>query len=252
MPRLNTTNNLPLLNNPFIPFRLKNSISFIRNNRNFFLALLLVITSGFLFVILNGKASSFIALNSFHPFWLNVFFVNYTFMGDGIFAIGLIAVMAFYFKQKKEAIALLYAFLFSGLMVQLIKNLVNAPRPRLFFEPGQYLYFVDRVSLANNSSFPSGHTATAFAIATVFIILIKNKKWQLPIMAAAVLVGYSRIYLAQHFLMDVMVGAIIGTLSGLLAVSLALNMNRIRLSFKKMHRIENNTTASDTGKVMPA
>ncbi len=211
----------------------------------------MAVTSGFVFLILNGKASSFIALNSFHPFWLNVFFINYTFMGDGIFAIGLIALMAFYFKKKKESIALLYAFLFSGLMVQLIKNLVSATRPKLFFEPGQYLYFVDQVSLVNNSSFPSGHTATAFAIATVFIILIKNKKWQLPILAAAVLVGYSRIYLAQHFLIDLLVGAIIGTLSGLLAVSLELNMKPIRLSFNKMHRIENNT-ASDTGNVMPA
>jgi len=252
MPRLNTTNNLPLLNNPFIPFRLKNSLSFIRNNRNFFLALLFLITTGFLFLILNGKASSFIALNSFHPFWLNVFFINYTFMGDGIFAIGLIAVMAFYFKKKKEAIALLYAFIFSELMVQFIKNLVNAPRPRLFFEPGQYLYFVDQVSLANNSSFPSGHTATAFAIATVFIILIKNKKWQLPLLAAAVLVGYSRIYLAQHFLMDVLIGAVIGIASGLLAVSVSMNMKRIRLSFRKIHQIENNTRPSGTGNVMPA
>jgi membrane-associated phospholipid phosphatase len=173
-------------------------------------------------------------------------------MGDGIFAIGLIALMAFYFKKKKEAIALLYAFIFSGLMVQLIKNLVNAPRPRLFFEPGQYLYFVDQVSLANNSSFPSGHTATAFAIATVFIILIKNKKWQLPILAAAVLVGYSRIYLAQHFLMDVLIGAVIGIASGLLAVSVSMNMKRIRISFRKIHQIENNARPSETGNVMPA
>ncbi|MCX6315195.1 MAG: phosphatase PAP2 family protein [Sphingobacteriales bacterium] len=231
---------------------MKNSLSFIRNNSYCFLALLMAVTSGFVFLILNGKASSFIALNSFHPFWLNVFFINYTFMGDGIFAIGLIAVMAFYFKKKKEAIALLYAFLFSGLMVQLIKNLVNAPRPRLFFEPGQYLYFVDQVSMANNSSFPSGHTATAFAIATVFIILIKNKKWQLPILAAAVLVGFSRIYLAQHFLMDVLVGAIIGIASGLLAVSISMNIKSIRISFRKMHRIEKKISQSGSGNVMPA
>jgi hypothetical protein len=43
--------------------------------------------------------------------------------------------------------------------VQIIKNLVNAPRPRLFFEAGQYLYFIDGISLANHSSFPSGDDA---------------------------------------------------------------------------------------------
>ncbi len=231
---------------------LKNALKNIRVNLSYILGFSFLLMAGFVFLILNGKASSFIALNSFHPFWLNVFFINYTFMGDGIFALGLIALMAFYFKKKKEAIALLYAFLFSGLMVQLIKNLVNAPRPRLFFEPGQYLYFVDQVSLANNSSFPSGHTATAFAIATVFIIMIKNKKWQLPILAAAVLVGYSRIYLAQHFLMDVLIGAIIGIASGLLAVSVSMNIKSIRISFRKMQRVENSTSANGTRNVMPA
>ncbi len=145
--------------------------------------------------------------------------------------------------------ALLYAFLLSGAAVQIIKNLINSPRPRLFFEPGQYLFFVDNVSLANNSSFPSGHTATAFAIAMVMILMIKNKKWQIPVLAAAVLVGFSRIYLAQHFLMDVLIGAVIGSASGLLGFYIAKNIKRINISFKKMHTIQNNRTISSTGAI---
>ncbi|MGF2412301.1 MAG: phosphatase PAP2 family protein, partial [Ferruginibacter sp.] len=143
-----------------------------------------------------------------------------------------------------QGLALLYSFLISGIAVQIIKNLTNAPRPKLFFEAGQYLHFIDGVSLANNSSFPSGHTATAFAIATVMVVMMKDKSWQLLILIATVLVGYSRIYLAQHFLLDVMIGAIIGSASGVLAVYLAKNIKGIRQSIKKMHRLSPNTSSS--------
>ncbi len=188
-----------------------------RNNRGYFLCLALLFITGILMLLFQGKSATFISLNSIHPFWLNVFFINYTFMGDGIFAICLVAIFIFYFRRKQAGLAMLYAFLFSGLVVQVIKNLVDSPRPKLFFEHGQYLFFMDGVSLSNNSSFPSGHTATAFAIATVLILFLKNKKWQLPVLFSAALVGYSRIYLAQHFLMDVLVGALIGTGSGIIA-----------------------------------
>lgn len=223
-----------------------------RESRPFFSALLLVIITSTIYLLLNGKAASFVALNAYHPFVLNVFFINYTFIGDGIFALCLIAALLFYYKRKQQGLALLYSFLISGLVVQVIKNLVNAPRPKLFFEAGQYLHFIDGISLANNSSFPSGHTATAFAIATVLVLTIKDKSWQLLILIAAVLVGYSRIYLAQHFLLDILIGAIIGSGSGILGVYLALHLNNMKSSFKKIHQLPaTNTTATTSGIVQP-
>ena len=48
--------------------------------------------------------------------------------------------------------------------------------------------------------------------------IMKNKKWQLPVLLLAILVGFSRIYLGQHFLLDVVVGAFVGTISGLVCV----------------------------------
>ncbi|MEO6546661.1 MAG: phosphatase PAP2 family protein [Ferruginibacter sp.] len=188
--------------------------------------LTLLIVSSFLLLVY-GKSTSFIYLNSYHPFLLNVFFINYTFIGDGIFAVCVIALFLFYFKKKQSGIALLSSFLISGLTAQVMKNLFNSPRPRLFFEAGQYLYFIDGVTLSNNASFPSGHTATAFAIATVLALMIKNKNQQLLILTAAALVGYSRIYLAQHFLLDVMIGAVIGSTSGILSLYLAVKMKDI-------------------------
>jgi membrane-associated phospholipid phosphatase len=208
-----------------------------RQNKFYFAVLLFILLFSTLFLLVNGKAAAFISLNAYHPFLLNVFFINYTFVGDGIFALCLIAALFFYYKRKQQGLALLYSFLISGLIVQVIKNLVDSPRPRLFFEAGQYLHFIDGVSLANNSSFPSGHTATAFAIATVMALMMKDKTWQLLILIAAVLVGYSRIYLAQHFLLDVLIGALIGSGSGILSVYLAVNVKLIKRSIKKMHRL---------------
>ena len=217
---------------------MENLLMRLRNNRMFFSGFLLVLRTGFFSLLICGKTATFISLNNYHPFWLNVFFINYTFFGDGIFAISIIAACYFYFKKKQQALALLYAFLLSGLAVQVIKNLVNSPRPKLFFEHGQYLHFIQNVSLSGYASFPSGHTTTAFAFATVLILTLKNKNWQLPLLFAAVLAGYSRIYLAQHFLIDVLAGALIGCITAFPAVYLAQNTRHIKQSFKKLHKIE--------------
>jgi membrane-associated phospholipid phosphatase len=210
--------------------------SIFSRHKMYFAGLLLVLFTAALMLLIDGKAASFVSLNAYHPFLLNVFFINYTFIGDGIFALCLVALL-FYFKKKKQGFAMLYSFLISGIAVQIIKNLVSAPRPKLFFEAGQYLHFIDGVSLANNSSLPSGHTATAFGIATVLVLMLKNKTWQPHILIAAVMVGYSRIYLAQHFLLDVMIGAVIGSASGIAAFYLASNSKGIKMSIKKMHRL---------------
>ncbi len=209
----------------------------------YFGGLMIILSASALLLLLTGKAKSFIFLNSYHPFLLNVFFINYTFLGDGIFASCLILFL-FYRQRKQQALTLLVSFLISGLAVQVIKNIVSAPRPKIFFEAGQYLHFINGVSHGGHSSFPSGHTATAFAIATVIVLMIKIKNWQLLILSAAILVGYSRIYLAQHFLIDVIVGALIGNISGILSVYFIMQVKDFRKSIRK-------TGTAGAGSVLP-
>jgi len=63
-----------------------------------------------------------------------------------------------------------------------------------------------------NSSFPSSHAANAFALACVL-----GARWRrgLPVFfALALLVAFSRMYLNRHFLSDVVVGGLIGTICG--------------------------------------
>lgn len=218
--------------------------SYLRSCKWYFIGLAFLLLLAASILLINGKATSFVSLNSYHPFVLNVFFINFTFMGDGIFALCLIAIIFFYYKKREQGFAYLYSFLISGITVQIIKNLTNSPRPKLFFEAGQYLHFIDGVSLANHSSFPSGHTTTAFAIATVMVLMMKDKIWQLLVLIVAVMVGYSRIYLAQHFILDVIIGALIGTASGIFAVYIVKNRILIKKSFKKLHQLSSETSPS--------
>ena len=75
------------------------------------------------------------------------------------------------------------------------------------------LHFVEGVDVQTLYSFPSGHTATAFAMAITLSLLIKHRGLSVLLITLAVLVGYSRIYLLQHFLIDVTAGAFVGTIT---------------------------------------
>lgn len=65
-------------------------------------------------------------------------------------------------------------------------------------------------------SFPSGHAAMAFAAATILSLLDANKKRAVLYVGIAVLISYSRIYLGCHYLLDVLGGAMLGTIIGIL------------------------------------
>ena len=196
-------------------------ISKIKYANWFFYGTALLLVLGFVFLCICGKTNSFLLLNSFHNTTLDYFFILFTNLGDGIIALVFCMLAAVFYRKKIYALSLFYAFIISGIIAQTLKRLVDTPRPKLYFANGEYTQFIDGIKIATQHSFPSGHTATVFAITTVIIIFIKNRKWQIPMLAIASLVGYSRIYLGQHFLLDVLVGAIIGCLSGIAAIELA-------------------------------
>jgi undecaprenyl-diphosphatase len=69
------------------------------------------------------------------------------------------------------------------------------------------------VSLPGSFSFPSGHSASAFAFATG--IALEEPRLLLPVLPLAAGVAYSRVHLRVHYPLDVIAGATIGTAMGL-------------------------------------
>ena len=168
-------------------------------------------------------------LNGYHNFLLDTFFSWITFIGDGIIAV-LISVV-FFVYDKKKGLLILSTFLLSSLLAQLLKNFVfdDFMRPFYYIQAGSIqVPIIEGVKMHSRNSFPSGHTTTIFALTTMISIFYESKKIGFYLLLIAVLVGYSRIYLSQHFLEDTLAGSIIGFMTSLI----------IFISFKKKYQFK--------------
>jgi len=177
--------------------------------------LLIVLTiSGISVAVFSSKAI-FFSLNSIHTLYLDTFFQNYTLLGDGVFSI---AIFLIFLLAERTALAMqvITGYLFSGILSQLLKRAIHAPRPHAIISNMEYPYFIDGVTHTGMTSFPSGHTSSVFALATLLALNTNDKRLSLIYLVTAIITGYSRIYLGQHFLIDVLAGALIGMLSALL------------------------------------
>ncbi len=99
----------------------------------------------------------------------------------------------------------------SLLTTLLLKEIVGRPRP---FETLADVRVKHRWS-AGGFSFPSGHTAGAFSIATILSLRYPRPSVLVPVLTWALMVGYSRIYLGVHYPSDVAGGALVGTVVAL-------------------------------------
>ena len=98
-----------------------------------------------------------------------------------------------------------------------MKSFFAHPRPMAYF---QELDLFEQINLVEGivvrggpTSFPSGHTMSAFALyAFVSFCIAQKKGAAIVLFLIALLVGISRIYLVQHFLKDIYLGAIVGVL----------------------------------------
>ncbi len=136
-----------------------------------------------------------------------------THAGDGLFA--LLVLITLLFIRIKTALVALISFGLTAGIVQLLKHTVfeSMKRPYFFLQNDADFRIIENFSYHTSNSFPSGHAASIFAICTVIAYHYKSKlSVQLLLVIFAILVAFTRVYLCQHFLQDIIAGSLIGTL----------------------------------------
>ncbi len=191
--------------------------------------------------------TEFFLINPHHTPFYDTFFYLITYLGNGL--VQAIILLPLLFIKFRVYILIVIAHLTSGLFAQIIKIIFEMPRPKNYFSHFEYFYIIPNEVLYSNFSFPSGHTTSIFSLSIILAIITKNKFLKVIFLIIAILVGFSRIYLLQHFLLDVYFGMIIGSILGLLVYVLfakSCDMNKLHSqtlsNFIKERKLSKSTT----------
>lgn len=203
----------------------------LKENRNFLVPYLATLTICSLLLVFISKPELHILSNKANSQFFDFLFKYITHLGDGT----MIAVLtlAFLFVKYRYAIIFLTGSLLTAGIINLFKRVLlgDVFRPSRYFElyENYQLHFVEGVKLNNLNSFPSGHTGTAFNVFFMLALIVPNKSLKLPLFLMAALVGYSRVYLSQHFLIDITVGSMLGVSITLLSYFYISKSNKVWL-----------------------
>jgi membrane-associated phospholipid phosphatase len=143
---------------------------------------------------------------------VNAFFYYITYLGDGLMAILILLIVCAINLRKGLYTSL--SFLLASLFSQYLKRYVfdDIDRPWMIFQNKAELglQLVEGVDNHIHNSFPSGHATQAFAIFICLAFLSKNKLLKLVFFVVATLTAFSRVYISQHWLNDIVAGSFIG------------------------------------------
>lgn len=195
---------------------------FLRDNGLFLLLFVVVFAALGIAIATIDKQALHLMMNTWHCSSADIFFKYYTSIADYLtFAVAIILL----FYKVGDSLFVLSAYLGSGLITQIAKRIVQAPRPSIVFDIANYpdaLPLVEGVRLHTSNSFPSGHTTAFFAVffAIAIVLTMRSRQsaavkglYQALCFLLATLGAWSRIYLSQHFAADVFAGGIIAVLS---------------------------------------
>ncbi len=157
---------------------------------------------------------------------LNQVFSFFTRLGDnGELWIALLVILLIIPPFRRMALTAAVSLISSALLVEfVIKPLVARVRPYVTVEG-----LFSLVGPEKSYSFPSGHSATAFAVAYVLFRMLPVKYGVLVLLLAA-LMAFSRLYVGVHYPTDVLAGVLVGILVGeaCYQIQKALNRSQIR------------------------
>lgn len=154
--------------------------------------------------------------------WLDNVMTAFTGLGDaGTIAVLSCAALLIPPKLRKTGLMASVALAVETLVVNvMLKPLVGRVRPYFINEAIEVL-----TRRPGDFSFPSGHTGSCFAVAGVFLFCLP-KRYGIPAMVFAVLMGISRMYVGVHYPTDVLAGAFIGMAVAFAAVKTMKSLER--------------------------
>jgi len=180
----------------------------------------------FLVVILftYSKTDGTLWANQYWSPFQDVLYKYMTYLGD--FGMATLVLLALLFWKFKYAVIAVVSFGATAGVTQFLKKIIfyDIKRPMYhedlwkIYKHGE-IHLVEGVKQMSDYSFPSGHTTSAFSIFCLIALLSKNKWIGFVCSVFAVLIGYSRVYLCQHFYEDIFVGSLIGAIGSLLIYS---------------------------------
>lgn len=177
-------------------------------------------------IIWYDKGDLHLMLTSFHSPFLDLFFRFITeFGGSGPVIIGVFFIL----YRLGASLYILLTQLINLLLTSSLKLLFGVPRPTSFFTenfPDIILHQVEGVTMRMANGFPSGHTSAAFAMMLCIALIVRNTTVAFLCCLIAILIGYSRIYLSQHFAEDVLLGSVVGVFSALAVYPFCNKTNR--------------------------
>jgi len=167
-------------------------------------------------------------LQTIHTPLLDKILAFITSLGNaGIIWIVLAVVLLILPKTRKTGIIVAAALLMDLILCNLIlKNLVARVRP---YDVNTAIAILIKKPL--DFSFPSGHTAASFAAMTA-LFLAKMKKAWIAALVLAVLIAFSRLYFYVHYPTDVLGGAVVGILSGIIGYAIVEKIDKRRRTAK--------------------
>jgi membrane-associated phospholipid phosphatase len=195
------------------------------NFRNYKIALAISFSIAFVVFIVSyfiGHQEFFLLLNGDEGRIADYFFEYFTNAGDGLMWIPVLLITLFVLKRRDVLPLLISAFAISTIMTQIFKYLIvpDEPRPIKAIADRSLIHVVPGVELHTVSSFPSGHTGTAFCFYILFCLLLHKNWWMAVGLIFALLVAYSRVYLAQHFPFDLAGGILVAIITMIVSVKI--------------------------------
>lgn len=107
-------------------------------------------------------------------------------------------------KLKLTALQIVGSLIITTIVVVFLKHAVGRPRPYIT-DPSLW-----HAAFKSNPSFPSGHAAVTFVVATILSLNYRKRYIIIPFFVWAILVAFSRLDLGMHYPSDVIAGAFIG------------------------------------------